>query len=239
MKKIKIIAGQCAVDEYYLETAKELKELGIEYLRSCIYKPRSKPDRWDGIKEYGLPMLKEAKHMGFKIVSEAMSIRQMLDLYNYIDIFQVGTRNMQSSELLKEFGEQSKPVMLKRAMCATIEEFVWASEFITSQGNKNVMLCERGIRTFETYTRNTFDINAIPAIKNLCDLEVIADPSHGTGRKELVSPVTLGAIAAGADGILIEVHKYPEKSQTDAGQTLSIDEFKELLEKIKELEKIL
>jgi len=169
------------------------------------------------------------------IIVEAMNAEQIKILYPVVDIFQIGSRNMQSSELLKEFGRQDKPVLLKRGMGSTIEELIMAADFIRNEGNKNVLLCERGIRTFETYTRNTFDINCIPAVKSLCKMPIIADPSHGTGRRELVIPIALASIAAGADGLIIEVHNHPEKAKTDGPQSLTIEMFKEGMKKIKKV----
>jgi 3-deoxy-7-phosphoheptulonate synthase len=236
-KKIIVMAGACAVEnENFIEIAKIIKDCGADVLRGGIFKPRSSPDRWDGLKEEGLEILKEAKRVsGLPLVSEAMSLRQIEFLYDVVDIFQIGTRNMQSSELLREFGRQDKPVLLKRGMATTIEEFIMAADFIRCEGNPNVILCERGIRTFETYTRNTFDINCIPAVKNLCEIPIIADTSHGTGVRELVIPIAMGAIAAGADGLMIEVHNKPEEAKTDGGQSLTPEMFKDAMKQFKKV----
>jgi len=236
-KKLIIMAGPCAVeDEGYIEIAKAVKEAGADILRGGIFKPRTDPNTWQGIGEKGIELLKEAKRVtGLPIICEAMSAEQIKLLYDVVDMFQIGSRNMQSSELLKEFGRQDKPVLLKRGMGNTIKELIMAADYIRNEGNKNVLLCERGIKTFESYTRNTFDINCIPAVKNLCQLPIIADPSHGTGRRELVIPVALAAIAAGADGLIIEVHNHPEKAKTDGEQSLTIEMFKEGMKKIKKV----
>ena len=236
-----VIAGPCAVEnENYLKIANEVKKAGATHLRGGIFKPRSAPFRWQGIGHenlsFGLELLKEAKRLtGLPIVSEAMNVKQIDILYKYIDIFQVGSRNMTNSELLKEFGKQDKPILLKRGFGSTIEELVMCADFIIDKGNEKVILCERGIRTFETYTRNTFDINCIPAIRSLCDLPIIADTSHGTGRRELVVPVALAAIAAGADGLMIEVHNNPEEAKTDGKQSLNIIQFNKSMGNIEKL----
>lgn len=233
-----IIAGPCAIeDESFVDLAVELKKLGVTHLRGGIFKPRSSPNRWDGIGTRAFEYIKEAKRLtGLPFVSEVMSVEQIAILYNYVDIFQVGTRNATNTELLKELGRQKKPVLYKRGMAQLLEEFVMGADFILQGGNDKVILCERGIRTFETYTRNTFDISCIPAIKDLCNLPIIADPSHGTGRRELVIPVALASIVAGADGVMIEVHPNPEKALTDSEQQLNLDEFEYLMSRIKEME---
>ena len=236
-KRLIIMAGPCAVEgKGYIEIAKAVKEAGADILRGGIFKPRSSPNRWQGIGKEGIELLKEAKRVtGLPIICEAMNAEQIKLLYDVVDMFQIGSRNMQSSELLKEFGRQDKPVLLKRGMATTIEELIMAADFIIQEGNKNVFLCERGIRTFSKYTRNTFDINCIPAVKSLCKLPIIADPSHGTGRRELVIPVALAAVAAGADGLIIEVHNHPEKAKTDGPQSLTPEMFKEGMKKIRKV----
>lgn len=238
-KQVIIIAGGCAIeDENFIEIAKSVKKSGAHMLRGGIFKPRSSPYRFDGIKEEGLEIIKEAKRVtGLPIVSEAMSLKQIEALYDVVDIFQIGTRSSQASELLREFGRQDKPVLLKRSMCMTIEELVMVAEFIRCEGNPNIILCERGIRTFENYTRNTFDINCIPAVKNLCDMPIVADTSHGTGRRELVVPVALGAIASGADGLEIEVHNKPEQAKTDGAQSLTPEMFADAMIQFKSVAK--
>ena len=233
-----IIAGPCAIEgENFIEIAKVVKKYGATHLRGGIFKPRSSPFRWSGLHEIAIPIAREAKRItGLPFVVEAMNCKQIELLYDVADFFQVGARNQQDSELLREFGRQDKPVILKRGMATTIEELIMAADFIISEGNPNVFLCERGIRTFETYTRNTFDVSCIPAVHDLCKLPIIADPSHGTGRTELVIPVALAAIAAGADGLMVEVHDNPAKAMTDGGQSLTFGEFARLMEKIKILE---
>lgn len=232
-----IIAGPCAIEgEKFIDIAKFVKKQGATHLRGGIFKPRSSPFRWNGIHEAAIPLAREAKRQtGLPFVVEAMSARQIELLYDVADIFQVGARNQQDSELLREFGRQDKPVLLKRGMATTIEELIMAADFIINEGNKNVILCERGIRTFEPYTRNTFDVSCIPAVHDLCKLPIIADPSHGTGRVELVTPVALAALAAGADGLIIEVHDAPQKAMTDGQQSLSFGEFLQLMRKIDKL----
>lgn len=226
-----IIAGPCSVEgENFIEIALEVKRLGATHLRGGIFKPRSSPKRFNGLGIEGLEFVVEAKKQtGLPFVSEAMSPQQIEILYDYVDIFQIGTRNQTASELLREFGRQDKPVILKRGMATTIEEFVMYADYIMVEGNENVILCERGIRTFENYTRNTFDLSCIPAVKQLCDLPIIADPSHAVGRRELVVPVAKGALSAGADGLLIEVHNDPELALTDSAQSITFEQFEELM----------
>ena len=233
-----IMAGPCSIeDEGFIEIARAVKKAGATHLRGGIFKPRSSPFRWHGIGIDALEFVEEAKKQtSLPFVSEAMSAKQIEQLYDWVDVFQVGARNQQDSELLKEFGRQDKPVLLKRGMATTIEEFVMAADFIMSEGNTNVILCERGIRTFETYTRNTFDINCIAAMKDLCSLPIIGDPSHGTGRRELVIPVGLAALVAGADGLMIEVHNNPDQAMTDGDQSLTIEMFQELMDKVHDLQ---
>jgi len=232
-----LIAGPCAVEgENFIKIALSVFKSGATHLRGGLFKPRSSPFRWSGIGLEGVEFVKEAKRLtGLPFVSEAMNPRQIEQLYDLVDVFQIGARNQQCSELLKEFGRQDKPVILKRGMATTIEEFVMSADFIMNEGNPNVILCERGIRSFETYTRNTFDISCIPSIKNLCNLPIIGDPSHGTGRRELVVPVALAAIAAGADGVMLEVHNKPEEALTDGPQSLTLKQFAEAVEKIKKI----
>jgi len=234
-----IIAGPCSVEsEKFINIAKAIKNAGATHLRGGLFKPRSSPFRWSGLGMDAIEFVIEAKRItGLPFVSEAMNPHQIEQLYPYVDIFQIGSRNQQASELLKEFGRQDKPVLLKRGMATTIEEFVMAADFVMNEGNENVILCERGIRTFEPYTRNTFDINCIPAVKNLCNLPIIADPSHGTGRRELVIPVACAAMAAGADGVMIEVHNSPEEAMTDGAQSLTIEQFAEGMSKLKGLKR--
>lgn len=231
------IAGPCSIEnEQFIDICKGVKKAGATHIRGGIFKPRSSPFRWSGLGFECYEQVKEwvieAKRVtGLPFVCEAMNAKHLEKMYDIVDVFQVGSRNQQDSELLKEFGRQKKPVLLKRGMAATIEEFIMAADFIINEGNPNVTLCERGVRTFESYTRNTFDINCIPAVKNLCKLPIIGDPSHGTGRRELVEPVALAAIAAGADGLMIEVHNDPDNAMTDGGQSLEIEAYNNLMRK--------
>lgn len=237
MSRVLLIAGPCAIEteKQALEVAMVMKKNNVDYYRGGLFKPRSSPYRWQGLGKEGIPILAEVKRLGLKVVTEAMNPQQIDLLYPIVDMFQIGSRNMQCSELLKVFGKQDKPVLLKRGMAATIEELVMAADFIMSEGNENVILCERGIRSFDPYVRNTFDIACIPAVKRLSDLPIVADPSHGTGRSDLVLPVALAAIAAGADGVMIEVHNKPEVALTDGEQSLNLDEFEYAVEKMKAL----
>ena len=238
-KKLVVMAGPCAVEseEQITTIAKLVKDAGALILRGGAFKPRTGPYSFQGLGDEGLKMLTAAKEKsGLAIITEVMSTDEVDIVGQHTDILQIGARNMQNFMLLKAVGQARKPVMLKRGMSATIEEFLLAAEYILAQGNQNVMLCERGIRTFETYTRNTLDINAVPVLKQLSHLPVIVDPSHGTGRRELIAPISKAAIAAGADGLMIEVHHDPEHSMTGDGiQSLLPDQFSELM---KELGKI-
>ena len=228
-----IIAGPCSVEgENFIEIAKGVKKAGATHLRGGVFKPRSSPYRWCGLGKEALPFVEEAKRVtGLPFVSEAMNPQQIEILYPYVDMFQVGTRNQTDTELLKEFGKQDKPVLMKRGWATMIEEFIMAADFILDKGNTSVILCERGISTFEHYTRNTFDINAIAAIKTLCKLPIIGDSSHGTGKRDLVTPVALASIAAGADGIMVEVHNDPDKAMTDPEQSITLEMFDTLVRK--------
>jgi len=232
-RKIAVMAGPCAVEseEQITTIAKAVKGAGAVILRGGAFKPRTGPYSFQGLGDKGLEMLAAAKKAtGLAVITEVMSTQEIELVGQYTDIFQIGARNMQHFMLLKAVGQTHKPVMLKRGMSATIEEFLLAAEYILSQGNHNVMLCERGIRTFETYTRNTLDINAVPALKQLSHLPVIVDPSHATGRRELVAPMAKAAVAAGADGLIIEVHHDPENSMTgDGAQSLLPEQFSELM----------
>ena len=235
-KKIVLIAGPCAVEsrKQIITIAKAVKDAGADMLRGGAFKPRSSPHRWEGIGPEGLEYLAEAKNAtGLPVVTEAMGFEQIPLVYKYADMLQIGSRNMQSSELLKAFGRQDKPVLLKRGFATTIEEFIMAADFIKVSGNDKIILCERGIRTFETYTRNTLDLNAVPALKSLCSLPIIVDPSHGTFRRELVVPMALAAIAAGADGLLIEVHHDPDNAMTDGPHALTIEQFAQAIPRMR------
>jgi len=241
-KKINIIAGPCSVEsrEQIFEIAGILKEMGINMLRGGAYKPRSSPYAFQGLKEVGLKYLSEVKkELNMKIVTEAKDTETLDMVAEVADIIQIGARNMQNFSLLERVGNINKPVLLKRGLSATIEDLLMSAEYIVSQGNKNVILCERGIRTFETYTRNTLDLNAVPVIKNLSNLPIFVDPSHGIGIANKVPAMALAGVAAGADGLIIEVHNAPEKALSDGMQSITPNKFKELLVKIKALAKIL
>ena len=227
-----VIAGPCAVESYdqLMETAWAAKEAGAQMLRGGAFKPRTSPYSFQGLGEEGLKILAEArKATGLYIVTEVMASEQVPLVSKYADVLQIGTRNMQNYALLHAVGELRKPVLLKRGMMSTIEELLMSAEYILSHGNLNVMLCERGIRTFETYTRNTLDINAIPALKELTHLPLIIDPSHATGKSSLVKSVSRAAVAAGADGLIIEIHPDPERALSDGYQSLNPREFAELM----------
>ncbi len=237
-KKIAIMAGPCAVEsrEQIFEIAYFLKENGVKILRGGAYKPRTSPYSFQGLKEKGLEYLSEVKkETGLAIVTEVMSPEDVEKISMVADILQIGARNMQNFALLEAVGKTDKPVLLKRGLMATLEELLMSAEYILSNGNPRVILCERGIRTFEKYTRNTFDISAIPLLKRLSHLPVIADPSHGTGVRELVPPVGKSAIVSGADGLLIEVHKDPSKALSDGFQTIDFSMFSKLLSELKEI----
>ncbi len=231
-----IIAGPCSVEDLdmLLTTSRWIKENGAVLLRGGAFKPRTSPYSFQGLKEEGLKYLKQASdETGLPVVSEVMDPRDVELLYRYVDMFQIGSRNMQNFSLLKEVGKYDKPVLLKRGMAATIEDFAMAAEYIASEGNEDIVLCERGIRTFENYTRNTLDITAVPILKSLSKLPVIVDPSHGTGRSDLILPMSLAAMAAGADGVMIEVHPCPENALSDGEQSLDLQEFKKIAERLK------
>jgi 3-deoxy-7-phosphoheptulonate synthase len=231
-KQLTIIAGPCAVEsrEQILETAQAVKEAGAHMLRGGAFKPRTSPYSFQGLGEDGLAHLAEAREAtGLPVVTEVMAPDQIPLVTKYADVLQIGTRNMQNYALLHAVGEAGFPVLLKRGMMSTIEELLMSAEYILSHGNRKVMLCERGIRTFETYTRNTLDINAVPVLKELTHLPVIVDPSHATGKWNLVSSVSKAAVAAGADGLIIEVHPHPENALSDGGQSLRSARFAELM----------
>ena len=235
-RKVVVMAGPCAVEsrEQLLETARAVKAAGAHILRGGAFKPRTSPYSFQGLGLRGLELLAEAKaETGLPVVTEVMSPQEVPLVARYADILQIGTRNMQNYRLLEAVGQTSKPVLLKRGMMSTIEELLMAAEYILIQGNHKVMLCERGIRTFETYTRNTLDLSAVPLLKQLTHLPVIVDPSHGTGKWELVGPMAKAAIAAGSDGLLIEVHPRPEEALSDGGQSLKPDKFAELMEELR------
>ena len=231
-----IMAGPCAVEsrEQILETALKVKEAGATILRGGAFKPRSSPYSFQGLKEKGLEILAEAKEKtGLSIVTEVMAPEQVSLVGEVADILQIGTRNMQNYALLEAVGKYNKPVLLKRGMMATLEEFLMAAEYILSNGNSNVILCERGIRTFETYTRNTLDLAAVPLLKELSHLPVCVDPSHATGSRSLIAPVSKAAVAVGTDALLIEVHPHPEKALSDGAQSLNLEEFSKFMEELR------
>ena len=234
-KKIHVIAGPCAVEgeDQLMEIAKEVKAQGATLLRGGAFKPRTSPYSFQGLGEEGLKILAAARQeTGLPIVTEVMDIGSISLVAKYADLLQVGARNMQNFFLLKELGRLQKPILLKRGPSATIEEWILAAEYIMSEGNHNVILCERGIRTFETYTRNTLDLSAVPAAKNLSHLPVVVDPSHGTGKWSLVAPMAKAAIAAGADGLMIETHCRPEEAFSDGQQSLTPKNFGETMKQL-------
>lgn len=233
--ELTIMAGPCAVEshEQLMEAAHAVKEAGAKVLRGGAYKPRTSPYSFQGLGEEGLKLLAEAREeTGLLIVTEVMEPDLVPLVSTYADILQIGARSMQNFALLHAAGESQHPVLLKRGMMSTMEELLMAAEYILSHGNGRVMLCERGIRTFEPYTRNTLDVSAVPLLKQLSHLPVIADPSHGTGKWELVEPMTRAAVAAGADGLLIEVHPHPEQALSDGAQSLKPERFARLMQSL-------
>jgi 3-deoxy-7-phosphoheptulonate synthase len=235
-EEIAIIAGPCSVESrlQVLETAQAIREAGANALRGGVFKPRTSPYVFQGLGEQGLEYLAEARELtGMPIVAEVMSVAQVELMVKYVDVLQIGARNMQNFSLLRAIGETRVPILLKRGMSATIEELLMASEYILAGGNPRVMLCERGIRTFETATRNTTDINAIPVLKSLTHLPVILDPSHSTGLSEYVAAVAKAGVAAGADGLIIEVHNDPANALSDGRQSLTPEKFATLVKQVK------
>jgi len=237
-KKLVMMAGPCSVESraQIMEIAEFVKSQGATVLRGGAYKPRTSPYSFQGLKEEGLKYLREAADkFGLDVVTEVKDIETIPLVMEYADLLQIGARNMHNFSLLEAVGRARKPVLLKRGLAATIEEWLMAAEYIASQGNYDIVLCERGIRTFETYTRNTLDLNAVPLVKQLSHLPIIVDPSHGTGSWELVTPMALAAVAAGADGLMVEVHPYPEKALSDGKQSLRPESFAGLVEKLKKI----
>jgi 3-deoxy-7-phosphoheptulonate synthase len=235
---IVIIAGPCAIEsrEQLMETSKAVTSGGARILRGGAFKPRSSPYNFQGLGEEGLKLLAIAKkESGLPVVTEVMDTRQMELVSSYADILQIGSRNMHNYPLLKEAGLSGKPILLKRGMMATIEEFLLSAEYILNQGNDKVILCERGIRTFETSTRNTLDLSAVPMLKHLTHLPVIVDPSHGTGLRWMVPVMAKAAIAAGADGLIMEVHYHPEDAICDGHQSLNIPEFNQVMSDLRKI----
>ena len=236
-----LIAGPCSVEsrEQIISVADHVKKAGAQYLRGGAFKPRTSPYAFQGLEEDGLKLLREAsRRSGLKIVTEVITPADVLLVAKYADVLQVGARNMTNYVLLKDLGKISKPVILKRGMAATIQDLLMAAEYIVSEGNPNVILCERGIRTFETATRNTLDLSAVPLIKERSHLPIIVDPSHATGVRNLVAPMSRAAIACGADGLMIEVHPNPEEAFSDGAQSLLPSEFGELAKELKKYVKL-
>ncbi len=229
-----IMAGPCSVESeaQIVEIAKSVKNSGATFLRGGAFKPRTSPYAFQGLKAEGLDLLKIArKETGLPIVTEIMRASH-IDMFENVDIIQVGARNMQNFELLKELGKTNKPILLKRGLSATIEEWLMSAEYIMAGGNSNVILCERGIRTYENYTRNTLDISAIPIVKKLSHLPVLVDPSHASGKSWLVEPLAMAAVAAGADGLIIEVHNDPPHALSDGAQSLTPEQFEVVSKKV-------
>ncbi|MBP2649734.1 MAG: phospho-2-dehydro-3-deoxyheptonate aldolase [Firmicutes bacterium] len=234
-ENIVVMAGPCAVEsrEQLIESAYAVKKGGAKFLRGGAYKPRTSPYAFQGLEEKGLKMLAEAGEItGLKIVTEVVDAVSLPLVNEYVDMFQIGARNMQNFQLLKAVGRLTKPVLLKRGLSATLDEWLNAAEYILSEGNQNVIMCERGIRTFETYTRNTLDLSAVAALKNMTHLPVVVDPSHGTGRWKLVSPMARAAVAAGADGLMIEVHPNPADALSDGPQSLNPENFEVMMQEV-------
>jgi 3-deoxy-7-phosphoheptulonate synthase len=233
-----IMAGPCSVEseEQIMTTAEAVKKAGANMLRGGAYKPRTGPYNFEGLGKEGLILLKKAGgKYGLSVVTELMDVRDLDLVSEYTDIIQIGARNMQNFNLLKDLGKAKKPILLKRGLAATIKEFLLAAEYILLNGNQNVILCERGIRTFETETRNTLSLSAVPLIKELSHLPIIVDPSHGTGKRSLVKPMSKAAIACGADGLIIEVHPKPEEALSDGDQSLLPEQFSELMVELKKI----
>jgi 3-deoxy-7-phosphoheptulonate synthase len=239
---INIIAGPCAVEneDQIFTICEFLSKKQVKILRGGAYKPRTSPYSFQGLKKDGLIMMrKAADKYNMSVVTEVMDTNLVDEVYQYADILQVGTRNMQNYQLLRALSKIDKPIMLKRGMSSTLEEWLLAAEYILSGGNDKVILCERGIRTFETATRNTLDLSIVPLIKSISHLPIFVDPSQGTGIRDLVAPMSLAAIVAGADGLMVEVHNQPEEALSDGDQSLYFDQFSELIEGVKKTSKIL
>jgi 3-deoxy-7-phosphoheptulonate synthase len=239
-ERVVAMAGPCSVEneEQIAEIAKRVKAAGASFLRGGAFKPRSSPYAFQGMGIPGLRLMHDAARAnGLLVISEVMEISQIESMLPYVDCFQVGARNMQNFNLLRELGLARKPVLLKRGMAATIEELLLSSEYIMSGGNYDVILCERGIRTYETATRNTMDISAIPVVKKLSHLPIVGDPSHGTGHRDMVAPMARAAVAAGADGIIVEVHPNADKAASDAAQTLYPEQFEKLMQELRVIAK--
>lgn len=234
-----IIAGPCSVEseEQLLETARAVKSAGADMLRGGAFKPRTSPYAFQGLGLKGLKLLGKARdETGLPVVTEVIDPRDVLWVAEYVDVLQIGARNMQNFSLLKEVGRSGKPVMLKRGMHSTIEEWLLSAEYILAEGNPDVILCERGIRTHEKYTRNTLDLSAVPAVRELTHLPIITDPSHSTGRPSLIPPMSLASLACGADGVMVEVHRNPAEALSDKEQALTPQQFAELVHQVRALE---
>ena len=237
-----VMAGPCAVEsrEQLLEAAEIAKKGGAQFLRGGAYKPRTSPYSFQGLEEEGLKYLAEAKEKtGLRIVTEVTEVDAVETVAEYSDLLQIGARNMQNFRLLKEVGRTQKPVMLKRGLAATLDEWLNAAEYILNEGNPNVIFCERGIRTYETYTRNTLDLSAVAAIKHLSHLPIIVDPSHGTGKWRFIKPMALAAVACGADGLIMEMHPNPAKALSDGPQSLTPDNYYDLMDSVTKLAKFM
>jgi len=238
--KLVIFAGPCSVEseEGFLEIAEKVHEIGADGFRGGAYKPRTSPYAFQGMALEGLKIMEKAKKKyNMPIVSEIMSIDKIPEFEEYVDLVQVGARNMQNFELLKALGKMTKPILLKRGFSNTVQEWIMSAEYIMANGNPNVVLCERGIRTFENYTRNTLDVSAILAVKRLTHLPIIVDPSHAAGKWELVEDLSKAAIAAGADGLIVEVHTNPEQAMSDGAQSLKPNKYKELVASVRKIAK--
>mgnify|MGYP000935475232 FL=1 len=233
-----VMAGPCAVESraQLLEAAKIARDGGAQFLRGGAYKPRTSPYSFQGLEEEGLKYLAEAREKtGLRVVTEVTEVEAVPTVAAYADLLQIGARNMQNFRLLKEVGRTNKPVLLKRGLAATLDEWLNAAEYILNEGNPNVIFCERGIRSYETYTRNTLDLSAVAAIKHLSHLPIIVDPSHGTGKWRLIKPMSLAAVAAGADGLILEMHPNPAKALSDGPQSLTPENYKDLMRDVKKL----
>lgn len=240
--QVHVMAGPCAVEsrEQILETAHAVKEAGATFLRGGAYKPRTSPYSFQGLEEKGLQLMAEAREeTGLLVITEVVDVRDVEVVASYADVLQIGARNMQNFLLLKEVAKTNRPVMLKRGPSATLEEWMMAAEYIMDGGNYQVMFCERGIRTFESYTRNTLDLSMVPALHALSHLPVIVDPSHGTGRWQLVQPMAKAALAAGADGIIVEVHPNPEKAVSDGKQSLTPANFQIMMNELDKIAQVM
>jgi 3-deoxy-7-phosphoheptulonate synthase len=236
--QLAIIAGPCSIDkaDNLMENAREIKKAGANMIRGGAFKPRTSPYSFQGLGERGLELLAEAGKMAkLPTITEVMDPRQVEMVSGYADVLQIGARNAQNFDLLREVGQVHKPVMLKRGLSSTIEEWLMSAEYIFSKGNHNVILCERGIRTFETATRNTLDLSAVPVVKHLSHLPILVDPSHGVGVREYIIPMTLAAIAAGADGVMVETHPHPAEALSDAHQALLPIQFHQLMKEIRKI----